>query len=234
MTSRPVVIVAPHSDDMALWAGGFVLGNAAAVRVVTVLCGVAGAGPAHEWDMACGFADARDAGETRRAEDRAACAFAGVPVTQLDFLDGPYGNRHDPAAIEAALSPLLTGAELVLLPAGIGDFGDHVVVRDAGLAAATVAGVPARLYADSAVPRDGAVAPGAQGWYEWQPPALPGLAEPLHVGLDPVAAARKMALVRHYASQLAALGRYLPELTHVRGDLATEVFWDVRVHGGHA
>ncbi|MDA0563804.1 PIG-L family deacetylase [Streptomonospora sp. S1-112] len=231
-------IVSPHYDDAVFSCGGLLARIGPAARVVTVCGGLPPEGrAASDWDQRCGFATARAAALERRAEDARALAGVGAQAVPLGWLDRPYAEAApDADALAAALAPLLTGTEVVV-PAAIGAHADHVLARDAALRAARAVGAPVRLYAD--VPYAS-----AGDWtrpeelrdrrLRWRPAleevARAGfaLAPPRPCRLAPEAAAAKIALARMYASQLCGLGAHHPRLMHVRGELATEVYWRAR------
>lgn len=236
-TEGPYVIVSPHPDDAAFSCGALMTEHGPSTRVVTVCGGVPPAGvEAGDWDQRCGFTTARAAALVRKAEDRRACASVGAEVVSLSRYDRPYANGdRDVEGLAATLRPLLGGAH-VLLPAAIGAHPDHLLARDAALRVVRTLGLTASLYGD--VPYAS-----AGGWtrpeadreprLRWRPVldevAVAGfaLSAPRWRRLDPAEAANKITLARHYASQLCGLGAHHPRLMHVRGDLATEVYWDL-------
>jgi LmbE family N-acetylglucosaminyl deacetylase len=231
-------IISPHYDDAVLSCGAFMLGCGRSTRVVTVCAGPPAAEvPANPWDRRCGFTRARAAAAARRSEDLKACSILGAEPVHLSFSERDYvleGERDNwPTELPAAIS-----REAVLwLPAGIGGHVDHVAVRSAFLSYVGHHRGPVRLYADCPYAS-------AQGWNlaesdrdpvnRWQP-HLDAWSEsgrrvsPANiVRLDPEQASRKMIAVRCYASQVCALGARFPKLTDVAGDLATEVWWELR------
>lgn len=234
---RRYVIVSPHPDDAAFSCGALMTAQGSRIRVVTVCGGLPPEGvEASDWDQRCGFATARDAATVRMVEDQRACASVGAEVVVLSRYDRPYTDGEaDADGLAEVLRPLLAGMH-VLLPAAIGGHPDHVMARDAALRVLRSLRLPATLYGD--VPYAS-----AGGWTRVEAqrdPRLhwrPALDEVAAAGftlsparwrrLDPAEAVPKIALARHYASQLCGLGAHHPRLMHVRGDLATEVSWQI-------
>lgn len=146
-----LVVVSPHPDDAAFSASQAVraaLARGWTVVVVTVYSGSAFApfGP---------DGDAEAVTTLRRAEDRAWVARLGPAARLIDLgrPDAALRPEHlgdfdpvarsplDPADLResaelvALLAPAFEGASVLLLPLGIGEHLDHVLVRDAGVSA---------------------------------------------------------------------------------------------------
>jgi len=68
----------------------------------------------------------------------------------LDLLDEQYRDGRDPPSRQLTdlLRTHLDGAEEVWLPAGLGNHTDHLLVRDAALAATAATNQSVRMYAD--------------------------------------------------------------------------------------
>jgi glycosyltransferase involved in cell wall biosynthesis/LmbE family N-acetylglucosaminyl deacetylase len=144
------VAVSPHLDDAVFSAGATLARLADAnwqVQVVTVFTASVPdpAGFALGCQLDKGLGPEVDYMALRRAEDAEAVRRLGLgrPPVHLPFPEAPHrgydsapalfaGPRGADAAIveevRAALAPLLSGAELVLAPAGLGGHVDHVQV----------------------------------------------------------------------------------------------------------
>lgn len=145
-------MVSPHPDDAAFSASQAVRAAIARgwrVVVVTVCSGSAFAPFGPDGDAAAVTA-------LRRAEDRAWVARLGASARLVDLgrPDAALRPEHlgdfDPiarsplsaadleekTALEALLGPTFEGAAALLLPLGIGEHLDHVLVRDAAVAVA--------------------------------------------------------------------------------------------------
>ncbi|MFK0194126.1 PIG-L deacetylase family protein [Kitasatospora sp. NPDC090308] len=142
MTIRRLVF-SPHADDAVLSCYG-ALGPGSAV--VTVFAGVPeDPGLLTDWDRALGAAGSRELALERRAEDLRSFAPLGLVPEQWPYLDGQYRPGETPRQLSADLaarvragSPVGADADPareVWLPAGLLGHPDHVLVRDAGLAA---------------------------------------------------------------------------------------------------
>jgi LmbE family N-acetylglucosaminyl deacetylase len=89
---------------------------------------------------------------SRRAEDRAALALTASEPVHLDLLDAQYrvADGEQQALVDELadhLRPCLLDAAEVWIPAGLGGHTDHLMTREAALAAAT-AGQRVYAYAD--------------------------------------------------------------------------------------
>lgn len=146
-----LVVVSPHPDDAAFSASQAVraaLARRWRVVVVTVYSGSAFApfGPDGDADAVTPL---------RRAEDRAWVARLGASARLVDLgrPDAALRPEHlgdfDPiarfpfdasdlaekAVVEALLAAAFAGADAVLVPLGLGEHLDHILVRDAAVAA---------------------------------------------------------------------------------------------------
>jgi LmbE family N-acetylglucosaminyl deacetylase len=243
-----VAVVSPHLDDavLSVW---LVLTSSRPTRVISCFAGVPPPSVQGFWDERTGLASAT-AVTARRAEDVAALALAESEAVHLDLLDEQYrGDRDAPRdELVELLREHLVGAREVWLPAGLGGHVDHIAARDAGLLA-TAAGQRIRLYADlpyagqpawpvnvTGAPRDLAVhyllsvlgrLARAQEWRS----TLEGsgvrmdLAQRHVVKLTRSQFRDKVAAVRRYRSQMAALRCGPRHLLRERRLFAYEVYW---------
>lgn len=144
-----VVVVSPHLDDAVLSAW-LVLARNPRARVVSCFAGTPPSSVSGAWDTATKFASAEQAVAARRREDISALALTGSEAVHLDLLDEQYRNgRNSPSRqVTDLLRTHLAGAEEVWLPAGLGNHTDHLLARDAALAATAQTNQAIRLYAD--------------------------------------------------------------------------------------
>jgi LmbE family N-acetylglucosaminyl deacetylase len=142
---RRVLALAPHPDDLAFSAGGFLrrLASLAETTVVTVFtCNVW----APHWSSA--ERDPEAVSRVRQAEDVRYCERVGVQRLALGLADAGLrgyddeserlGRRVDDGvavAVREGLAPLLGKADVLLCPLGLGGHVDHEIVRDAAMAA---------------------------------------------------------------------------------------------------
>jgi LmbE family N-acetylglucosaminyl deacetylase len=142
-----VIVLSPHFDDAVLSCGGWLARHAGAT-VATVCSGRPGPGvPADpNWDALARFADADQAAEARRSEDRAALDQLGAEQVLLGFLDGSYKERvdraHEDRSVVGGFEEVLTdrlgqllderSPEWCLFPLGL-LHPDHVVTRRAAV-----------------------------------------------------------------------------------------------------
>lgn len=144
------VAVSPHLDDAVFSAGATIAALVVAgwrVRVVTCFTlSVADPSPfALSTQLDKGLPADVDYMALRRAEDAAALAVLGAQPVHLplpeaphrgytsapDLFAGVHGDDRIIDEVQAALSPHLAGADVVLAPQAIGDHADHRVVTDA-------------------------------------------------------------------------------------------------------
>ncbi len=239
--AAPAVVLSPHLDDAVLncWS---VLSGAAPLVVVNVFSGLPRAGVLSAWDAICGATDSRAQVIERMAED--ARVLAPRRPVNLGFLDGAYRDvRSSPPSwrrLEDALRRRVAATSRIYAPLGVGHV-DHATVRRYAAAVLRARGIPLRLYAD--VPY--AVAFGWPAWVRGEPadrrldvdaewatwlrsvPELLRASEPRVVTLRPEHAAAKLAAMRGYVTQFAALdGGGLGRLSN-QAIYPYEVFWDV-------
>jgi LmbE family N-acetylglucosaminyl deacetylase len=241
--NAPALVLSPHFDDAVIncWS---VLTSDADVRVVNVFAQAPAAGSTTLWDRICGAEDSRAHMQERLREDAEALAVTGREALNLPFLDSQYRRgRPALARLDAALAAVVPAASAVYAPAGLGfePHVDHVLVRRLALAASRN-GVPVSLYAD--VPY--AVAFGWPAWVTgaaapdrldldafWQRlarevPAIANLRDAEVARLPAAESQRKLAAMRAYRTQFAALdggsiGLLQNPLIH-----GFEVFWTVK------
>lgn len=233
------VVVSPHPDDAAL--GCWTVLARRRPLVVNAFTGEPASGALGPWDELLGARESRDMVRQRLAEDREALGALGVAVRDLGFLEAQYRGGQPPAAgLADAIAETCTPGTEVYAPAGIGGHADHVLVRDAVLALRR-SGRTVHLYAEqpyatrygwpawvSSLPSDPNLHPDA--YWERALAASPWPRAKLHARvevLDEAECASKLATLRRYRSQFAALnGGPLGLLTHdaVR---AREVTWFV-------
>jgi len=115
-----LLVVSPHLDDAVLSLGATLAHMAAGGTDVTVLTVFAG-DPESEleaasWDRHSGFLTAGEAVRARREEDRRACMVLDVKPVWLPYADGQYREASAEEPILSELRPLLSHANLVLIP----------------------------------------------------------------------------------------------------------------------
>jgi LmbE family N-acetylglucosaminyl deacetylase len=226
-----LTVISPHFDDAVLSCGSLIDGSA---RIITVCAGVPGPEvKAKAWDRICGFSSAEAAALARREEDAAACAAACSERVWLPVLDRPYAVcEATEDQLRAALGRL--AGHRVYVPAAIGSHPDHRTARDLALRACSDAGADLYLYADvpyACEPSWGASDAERPRRLQWGP-ALDEVraqgyepAGAVRRRLGPEAAERKLALAKHYRSQLDVFRHRFPTITEPDGELATEVSW---------
>lgn len=209
------VVVSPHLDDAVLsrWS---VLTQEREVLVLNVFTGDPDPAVPRPWDELTGATDPVVRQAERREEDRAALRLAGRTGVGLGVR--PPATVHAAAHVGELLAAAVPAGSELHLPAGIGGHAAHVLVRDTGLALRRRA-AGTLLYAD--VPY--ATRYGWPGWVTGDPPdpflrpdaawkrdvasaPLDGAGmTPVVARLDAGQAERKLAAVRCYRTQLAAL-----------------------------
>jgi LmbE family N-acetylglucosaminyl deacetylase len=252
MSSAPprVAVVSPHLDDAVLSAW-LVLGSSARARVVTCFAGLPESLAAGSWDSATGGPGGRSAVELRRSEDRRALARTGSEPVHLDVLDTQYRDPseddHLPEVLAGLLEPQLRDVEEVWLPAALGAHPDHMLTRDAALAATSrhrrrylygdlpYAGQPGWPMQLTGGVRDVLVHALSRGMRTPTPSSLwrstlaavPGTAwdSARLQRLTPAQRRAKYAAVSEYRSQLAALRCGPRNVLRRRRIFAYEVFW---------
>jgi LmbE family N-acetylglucosaminyl deacetylase len=133
--TSPVLVVSPHLDD-GVFSCGQLLAHHPGSWVVTVFAGEPANGAViTSWDAACGFGNAAQAMQARRAEDAAATSMVSARARWLDFLDSQYGATPGVEAVSDALGALMRALapSTVCFPAGL-FHSDHALVHDAVLA----------------------------------------------------------------------------------------------------
>ena len=151
MTNRPVVFFHAHPDDEAIFTGATMLLLARAGWPTVLVLATSG----EQGEIPPGVHPELPLGDVRRAETMRAADILGISdVEFLGFRDSGLGSgpiegalaAADPADVADRLAAVLRRVEaaaLVVYDAfGIYGHPDHVVVHNAGLAAAERAGVP--------------------------------------------------------------------------------------------
>lgn len=129
-----IVVMSPHFDD-AVFSCGQLLSAVSTPTVVTVFtaCPTDG-GMLTDWDERCGFADAANAMQARRAENDHALSVLQAKGIDLDFLDAQYPQiPHNNAellidTLASTVSQLQPST--VVFPLGL-FHSDHIRVSDA-------------------------------------------------------------------------------------------------------
>ncbi|MEV7678569.1 PIG-L family deacetylase [Streptomyces sp. NPDC088341] len=257
LTNR--LLFSPHADDVVLSCFGALTPGA---TVVTVLAGVPeDPDVVTDWDRRLGARSSRLLALQRLDEDAAAFAGTGVRLVAWPYLDGQYRTGPpDRAALLTDVRAQVAGADEVWLPAGIYAHPDHVLVRDAGLAACTEArreglDVDVRLYAEYPYQLyqmdDFHKAREDRGPYDWTnrgpralaewfraefPTAREGGEEPAEVLLTREGAEAKDAAVRSHASQLGLLDEMVHGVLMEPENIGREYWWsatELTRSGGH-
>lgn len=129
------LVVSPHLDDAVL-SCSVKLMDKHQVDVVTVFTALPPESvecPA--WDALTGALNSRVRVIERRQEDHSALAHFDIVPKHLNLLESQYQEWPHTVNDLQPLTSLMSGYEKVWLPAGIGLHPDHVLVRQAGLAA---------------------------------------------------------------------------------------------------
>jgi LmbE family N-acetylglucosaminyl deacetylase len=215
MDSRRVVL-SPHLDDAVLscWHA---LDEA---TVLTVFAGVPNSGTAGWWDSLTGSHDSAARMRERHREDEGALALAGADTVRLEFLDEQYRQNGASPPLAEALADHLRDADEVYAPLGLFLGDDHRLVRQAAFELRP----DTRVYADH--PHAGIW--GLPGWVTGQDGASeldvdaawrhrmteaglePETLRPVVHELDDESFDHKLAAVRSYRTQVAALEREAP------------------------
>jgi hypothetical protein len=128
-----VVIVSPHLDD-AVFSCWHVLEAERAVSVVNVFAGVPPPDtPLPRWDRITGASDPAARVRERIDEDRLALGLAGGEPANLPFVEAQY--REETPTLDELLPAIrehVSGDEDVFVPAGIGGHSAHCLLRNAG------------------------------------------------------------------------------------------------------
>lgn len=204
------LIISPHLDDAAL-SCAVRLAAREIDEVVTIFAGVPPERePRSDWDILTRADSAYRRVLERRAEDAAAWTSIGMGYVHSDHLEA-RGEQIDRAQLVSEISDLARRFERVLVPAGIGRHPQHVLVRDAALAAITP---------DTAVLLYGELPyaafygwPAAERYLDVEALWMAELADiprgsvgpPVLVALDEAQRGFKRALLSHYPSQMRAV-----------------------------
>lgn len=242
------LLISTHLDDAVLSASLQAARPGAVVLTVFAGVPVGGDAPTTYWDRLTGAADPRTRTLERIEEDERAVGRLGASAVRLDELEQQYrpagGEREElTARIADRLLPLVETAEELWVPAAIGCHADHILARDAALAARADSNrrPPVHLYAD--VPYSV-----HYGWPEWVTGATrpwidvdywlsceleqcgideSSLVREVH-RLEPSHAERKAAAADCYRSQLPALRLSAQDAPWRRAMLEYEVSWLLR------
>ena len=130
------LIVSPHLDDALLSASQVAMSASSAV-VATLF---AGPPPAEvelsEWDLLTGATSSLERYHERLAEDLRANEVVGARAVHLSFPEDQFREGlPDAAGCTAELAALLSEADTVWIPAGVGGHPDHLLARNLALAA---------------------------------------------------------------------------------------------------
>jgi LmbE family N-acetylglucosaminyl deacetylase len=133
---RRSLVVSPHFDDAVLSCSGKLM-DEHLVDVVTVFAALPPENCACPvWDELTAAVNSRARVTERREEDSSALAHFDITPRHLNLLESQYQQyRHHTLDDLQSLSSLVSDYDEVWLPAGIGLHPDHVLVRQAGLAA---------------------------------------------------------------------------------------------------
>lgn len=146
-----MLVLSPHLDDGVLSAGQALAACPDSI-VLTIFAGVPESElPLTNFDVQSGFKAAHEAVESRRAEDRRACAVVSATVRHLAFFDRQYAMPADEGELIATLrdeiEALLGEDDRVMLPLGL-VHPDHAQTRRCGEVACTALGVRPIFYED--------------------------------------------------------------------------------------
>ena len=204
-SGKSIVVVSPHSDDGVLSLGAAIASwvrRGARVELLTVFAldpesrTLAGG-----WDSRAGFRTEGEAASGRREEDAAACAILGATPVWLPLGSVDYERHGDEAAVRAAVSAAVDGADVALLPGFPLSHPDHVWLAQT-LAVSLLGGDQLGFYAEQPYARRAGGEPRAPAWVE---EALGTM-----LSFDPVPASARDRLakwraMRCYRSQLPLL-----------------------------
>lgn len=248
-----VVILSPHLDDAALSCGGLLhaLQGRVSTLVVSICCGtlrVLAADGSSKLAHRRGHVSPR----TRRREDIAAMHSVNADFVHLSFADGIYRRSpltgkliyrnererwvspriDDMAHIEELYLVLRRicldlGSILLLSPMGIGHHVDHQIAAQVAVRLAA-AGATLLFYEDFPYVADASIGRGGDDGPR-EALARLRLTPAGHFAL-PVDVEGKMALLRHYASQVPALfgdddGMRARIVGHRHDNLPSEFYW---------
>jgi len=248
-----VVILSPHLDDAALSCGGLLhsLQGRVSTLVVSICCGslrVLAADGGSKLAHRRGHVSPR----TRRREDIAAMHSVNADFVHLSFADGIYRRSpltgkliyrnererwvlphiDDMAHIEELYLVLRRlcldlGSILLLSPMGIGHHVDHQIAAQVAVRLAA-AGATLLFYEDFPYVADASIGRGDDDGPR-EALARLRLTPARHFAL-PVDVEGKMALLRHYATQLPALfgdddGMHARIVGHRHGSVPSELYW---------
>ncbi len=241
----PALVLSPHWDD-AVFDCWTLLASGDEVKVVNVFAGAPEPGSVTLWDSITGALDSSERARERLAEDALALALAKREPLNLPFLDAQYRQAPGPtlAQLDRALTGPVASASRAYVPAGLGSHPDHLLARRYGRMLAR-AGIPVALYAELPY----CVMHGWPHWVDgregdphrnvdayWQSflaavPEMPQLRSAHVERLDAAAAAAKLAAMRCYRTQFAALDAGARELLSDPAIHGFEVRWELACGG---
>lgn len=240
--------VSPHLDDAALSASVRLRG--ADANVLTVFAGMPGPGlTVSLWDRVTGAISSAARLTERLAEDAEVMRLLSARGCYLDEREVQY-RQDDPAPSADQLAERIAehviGADEIWLPAAIGRHPDHVIARDAGLAAAVATGhAEVVLYADFPYVM-------TYGWPSWlkgtptdpylnseiwiaEQLAAAGLGVSVRsaevIELDAAQRAAKTEIISAYRSQASVLGLTPDALARDPAKLSYELSWRMPIGG---
>ncbi|WP_232326428.1 PIG-L deacetylase family protein [Microbispora sp. ATCC PTA-5024] len=231
------VVISPHPDDAVLSCWD-VLTRPDTRRVVTVFSGIPDSNARlSAWDRLTGASDPAARASERREEDRRALAIADCTPTHLDFLGSTHRtDALDTAALRAAIRRAVADADVMWIPAAIGGHRDHIAARDAAL---DVRGSrTCFLYADLPYAARFGWPVGhpnldVKGWLTAQATGIPGnslISEEYRTTLlSDSKWASKIAALKEYRSQFAALRAAAENGFPTGPEWAYEVFWPIQL-----
>lgn len=200
------LVVSPHLDDAVLSCGEWIARHPG-TTIVTVLAGTPkGNRVLTTYDERCGFLNAGEALDRRRAEDVRAAAVLDAYASHLSFVDGQYRPRDQAARIVGMFAADDSVSDPLLIPVGLGH-PDHELVARCVTEAVHRKGRTVWLYEDLPyrVIEPRAVGPAldahrARGWKIAD--------DPVTVTPEMRMVARKAAAVACYQSQLWSLDEH--------------------------
>ncbi len=237
-----IVAISPHLDDAALSASASLSG--AAATVLTVFAGMPPPGfEVSLWDRLTGAASSAVRQAERLDEDAEVMRLLGTRGCYLEEREAQFrarGADPDTGRLAERIAGYLTSADEVWVPVAIGKHRDHIIVRDAGLRAARLAGHRAVvLYADFPY----VISYGWPAWITGRPGdrylesepwlahelAAAGLATPVRtaevIRLSPDQRELKTKIIKAYRSQASALNLRQEDLAAQPSKLDYELFW---------
>jgi LmbE family N-acetylglucosaminyl deacetylase len=197
-------VVSPHFDDGVLSLGASIAcwcrAGASVVLLTVFGCDPDSTAPSGGWDRRGGFATEGESARARREEDRRACAALGATPVALSFGSVDYERHGDGRDVRDAVSRVVDGAGLVLLPGSPLSHPDHEWLARSLVGALDV---PVGFYAEQPYTLRTRLEPELPAWVV---DAVGG-----HMTFETVAVGSRDRLgkwraMRRYGSQLQLLG----------------------------